>query len=150
MPPSLSAGYAPIWRDQRKIDAGHLRLLAIFHGVFAALGVLFLGFLLLHYVLMSQVFSNPKFWQNGHGTIPPAEMFMFFKWFYVFAGVMIVVGMALNAVSGWCIARRQARTFSLVIAGLNCLQVPFGTALGVFTLVVLLRDSVREVYEAPP
>jgi hypothetical protein len=38
--------------------------------------------------------------------------------------------------------------FSLVIAGLNCIQIPFGTALGVFTIIVLLRDSVREAYAA--
>jgi len=30
--------------------------------------------------------------------------------------------------------------FSLVVAGLNCLQFPFGTVLGVFTFVVLLRE----------
>jgi len=38
--------------------------------------------------------------------------------------------------------------FSLIIAGINCVQFPFGTVLGVFTFVVLLRDSVRELYEA--
>jgi hypothetical protein len=34
----------------------------------------------------------------------------------------------------------------LIIAVLNCLQIPFGTALGVFTIIVLSRDSVRELY----
>ena len=151
VPPLLppSAGYLPIWKDQRKIDADHLRLLAIFHGVLAAAGLLFLGLLLLHYQLMNQVFSDPKFWQNGRG-VPPPEMFAIFKWVYVFAGGIIVAGMVLNALSGWCIARRQARVFSLFVAGLDCLQLPFGTILGVFTLVVLLRDSVREAYEVQP
>lgn len=31
-----------------------------------------------------------------------------------------------------------------VVVGLNCLQVPFGTVLGSFTLIVLLRGIVRE------
>lgn len=45
-------------------------------------------------------------------------------------------------------AKRKRAT--LIVSGLNCLQIPFGTVLGVFTLVVLLRDSVREAYEARP
>ncbi|MCX6922874.1 MAG: hypothetical protein NT154_06635 [Verrucomicrobia bacterium] len=36
--------------------------------------------------------------------------------------------------------------FSLMIGGLNCLQIPFGSALGVFTIIVLSRDSVRDLY----
>jgi hypothetical protein len=36
--------------------------------------------------------------------------------------------------------------FSIVVAGVNCLQIPFGTALGVFTMMVLLRDTVRQSY----
>ncbi len=29
--------------------------------------------------------------------------------------------------------------FSIVVAGLDCFQIPFGTALGVFTIIVLSR-----------
>jgi hypothetical protein len=42
--------------------------------------------------------------------------------------------------------KRKFRMFSLVVAGLDCVQIPFGTVLGVFTLVILLRDSVRDSY----
>jgi hypothetical protein len=52
-----------------------------------------------------------------------------------------------NLVSGLFIMRRKCRTFSMIVAGANCIQIPFGTVLGVFTLLVLLRDSVREAYE---
>jgi hypothetical protein len=31
---------------------------------------------------------------------------------------------------------------------LNCLYMPLGAMLGVFTIVVLIRDSVRELYKA--
>jgi hypothetical protein len=51
---------------------------------------------------------------------------------------------------------RLLSVFHFVFAGLAllgigflCLQIPFGTALGVFTLMVLMRDSVRESYETP-
>jgi hypothetical protein len=33
------------------------------------------------------------------------------------------------------------------VAGLNCIQIPLGTALGVFTIMVLTRDSVEAVYQ---
>jgi len=34
----------------------------------------------------------------------------------------------------------------MVIAGIECLFMPFGTVLGVFTLVVLVRPSVKELF----
>lgn len=52
----------------------------------------------------------------------------------------------LTILSGVFIRRQKYRTFSLVIAGLSCLMVPFGTVLGVFTLVILSRESVRQLY----
>ncbi len=41
---------------------------------------------------------------------------------------------------------RRHRTFSIVIASLSCMSFPFGTILGVFTLIVLVRPSVKILY----
>ena len=152
-PPLPPPGYAPLWRDPRAIDAGHLRLLSIFHYVAAGLGFLVLGFLVLHYSIMNTVFANPQMWrQTGQNAPPfdPRAFFGLFKWFYLFMGIWTVAGMGLNVVSGWCIARRKARIFSLVVAAINCLKLPFGTVLGVFTLIVLSRPSVQQAYEETP
>jgi len=137
-------------RDQRKVDAEHLKLLAVFHFVLAGLSILGLLFLFGHWFFMSSIFDNPEMWKNAKNGAqpPPKEFFAIFKWFYACMGVMILGGGLANLISGWCILRRRARTFSLVVAGVGCLFFPFGTALGVFTLVVLLRESVREEYEA--
>jgi len=136
-------------RDQRKADADHLRLLAIFHFVGAGLAVLAIGFLGLHYLFMHTFLGNPDMWKNQRGAVPPPkEFFELFKWFYVFFGVWLVVSCLLNVLSGIFIGERKCRTFSLVVAFINCIHIPFGTVLGVFTIVVLLRASVREVYEA--
>ena len=70
-----------------------------------------------------------------------------FKWFYVIFGVWLVVSGITNLLSGLFIGRKKYRTFSLVVAFINCIHIPFGTVLGVFTIIVLLRPSVREVYE---
>lgn len=130
------------------MDAEHLKLLAIFHFVVAGLAVVGLGFLLLHYTLMSSVFSSPDAWKGPAQQMPPREFLAVFKWFYLLGGVFFFLAAVGNALSGFFIQERKCRVFSLVIAGLNCLQMPFGTILGVFTIIVLGRDSVRELYDA--
>jgi len=134
---------------QKQKDSEHLKLIAVFHFVIAGLSILGIAFVFLHYFVMNMMFSDPGMWE-GKGAPPPKEILEFFKifvWFYLFAGVMLAVAGVVNILSGVFMIKRKNRIFSLVVAGLNCLQVPFGTALGVFTIVVLLRDSVREAYE---
>ncbi len=134
-------------RDQRKIDADHLRLLAVFHFVGAGLALLGLLFLVAHYALFHFFFANPNMWQNQKQTPPPPEFFAIFKWFYLVFAVWFVGSGVLNVISGLCLRARKHRTFSMVVAGINCVHIPLGTVLGVFTLVILVRDSVRELYE---
>ncbi|MEI7908389.1 MAG: hypothetical protein WCK77_02005 [Verrucomicrobiota bacterium] len=138
----------PIVRDPRKTDIDQLRLLAIFHFVIAGLAIVGLGFLGLHYVIMHTVMTNPEMWKNQKGGGPPPEQFFaIFKWLYVVLGSLMVVGGVGNLLSGLFLRKQVNRVFSLIVAGIDCVQFPFGTALGVFTFIVLLRDSVREIYE---
>ncbi|WP_438481692.1 hypothetical protein [Oleiharenicola lentus] len=138
----------PLLRDQRKADADHLRLLAVFHFVVAGLSVVGLGLVALHYTFMRVFFMNPDMWKDQKSAPPPVAIMDIFKWFYLVFAVLLVVVVVGNLLSGLFIGKRKHRMFSLVVGGINCLQFPFGTALGVFTLVVLTRDSVRESYEA--
>ena len=71
-----------------------------------------------------------------------------FKWLYIAFGMWFVVSAIANVLSGVFLGRRKYRTFSLVVAVMNCIHIPLGTVLGVFTIIVLLRPSVREVYDA--
>jgi hypothetical protein len=54
----------PLPRDQRKVDADHLKILSIFHFVGAGLAFLGILFLLAHYAMFHFMFANPKFWQT--------------------------------------------------------------------------------------
>jgi hypothetical protein len=45
-------------------------------------------------------------------------------------------------------SRRASRTFCLVGAGLECVLVPFGTVLGVFTIIMLMKESVKPLFAA--
>jgi hypothetical protein len=139
----------PLVRDQRKADADHLRLLSIFHFVGAGLAVLGLCFLAVHYLFLHAFLDNPDMWKNQKGAVPPPkEFFTMFKWFYVAFAAWFVVSAVLNVLSGMFLGRRKYRTFSLIVAVINCIHIPLGTVLGVFTIIVLLRPSVLELYEA--
>jgi hypothetical protein len=138
----------PIPRDQRQIDANDLNLLSIFHFLGAGLSLLGNLFVLVHYAIFHTFFSNPKLWEGQKQTPPPAEFLEIFMWFYLIFGAWFLTSLILNLISGLCIRAREHRTFSLVVAGVNCLHIPLGTVLGVFTIIVLIRDSVREAYEA--
>ena len=70
--------------------------------------------------------------------------------FAIFGGIFMVIGLATTValvISGLGLRRRRRRTLSFVVACLICLNVPFGTALGVFTLIVLSRASVKALYD---
>lgn len=137
----------PVPPFQQQADASHLNVLAICHFVTAGLTLLGLGFLVLHFMIMNSVFNNPSLWEGQHGKPPPPELWMIFRWFYLICGGMLVTAGVLNFLSGWWLRARRHRVFSMVVAGLNCCQVPLGTVLGVFTFIVLMRDSVRRTYD---
>lgn len=144
---------APIYyfdERQRLKDNDQLNLLSIFHFVIAGLTVFGMGFLILHYTIMSTVFNNPDMWKNQRNPPPREFMDTFSKVlivFYLFMGAILAAMFVANLLSGFFLRQRKNRIFSLVVGGVNCLQIPFGTVLGVFTIVILTRDSVREAYE---
>jgi hypothetical protein len=140
----------PILKDQRKTDVEHLRLLSIFHYVNAGLTATGLLFLAGHYAIMHTVFTNPALTKSAKGDGPPLEFFKVFLWFYVLGAVFLTVIATLNVLSAYFIQKRINRVFSIIVAGLNCvlsMQCPIGIGLGVFTFVVLFRESVRELYD---
>ena len=64
---------------------------------------------------------------------------------------IIVSGWTMAAcvlAAGRMLARRRRYLFCLVMAGIECLMMPLGTILGVFTIIVLSRESVKAAFEA--
>jgi hypothetical protein len=129
-----------------KQDREHLRILSICHCIYAALsglGSLFVGGL---YLFMGTIFfSVPTGAGNPPG--PPPE----FGWMMVILGSGILLfGLAVTvcvALAGYYLSRFRRRIFCFVVAGLVCINVPLGTVLGVFTIIVLVRPSVRDLFE---
>ena len=68
-----------------------------------------------------------------------------------FASIAVIGGWTLAAcivTAGRFLAHRRHYLFCLVMAGIECVLMPFGTVLGVFTILVLVRESVKEVFSA--
>jgi hypothetical protein len=67
----------------------------------------------------------------------------------VFAGLFILAGWtlaALIAFAGRSLQTHKRYTFCLVMGGVECIFMPFGTVLGVFTIIVLMRDTVKNLF----
>ena len=134
--------------EPNKKDIEHLRQLSIFHFVGAGLSLAALVFLGLHFTIMNAVFSNPDLFKGAQGGPPPAQFFAMLKIFYAVGATWFVISGLINLMSAVYLRKRRNRTFSMVVAGFNCLYMPLGTVLGVFTFIVLGRDSVAALYEA--
>ena len=128
-------------------DTDHLRLLSIFHYVVAGFLALFSMFPFLH-LAMGIAMVTGAFDKVGNGNPPPA----FLGWILIaFAACAILCGMALAvcvAIAGRRLADCRGYTYCLVVAGIECIFMPFGTVLGVFTIVVLMRPTVKQLFGA--
>ncbi len=126
-------------------DAEQLRLLAIFHYVVAALSALFCSFPLLHVAFGLMMVFAPDVFQSK-GDLPDRA----FGWLFVAVGSVIVLAgwifAACVCFAGRCLARHRHYLFCLVMAALECCLQPLGTVLGVFTIIVLMRDSVKQLF----
>ncbi len=129
-------------------DEEHLNLLAIFHYVYGGITALFALFPIVH-VIFGLFFV---FTAGRPGMVPGEPPPAFLGWIFVIAGTsLILFGWATAAfilAAGRMLAARRRYLFCLVIAGIECLMIPLGTILGVFTIIVLSRPSVKAIFEA--
>ncbi|GMW00682.1 MAG: hypothetical protein AMXMBFR84_18190 [Candidatus Hydrogenedentota bacterium] len=124
-------------------DERYLDLLAIFHFIFGGLVALFSCIPIIHIILGIAMVAGAFAGDDA----PPA----------VIGFVFIAIG-ALVILIGWAFAfaiitagrklkARQSRTFCVVVAALECMSIPFGTILGIFTIIVLMKEPVVAMFE---
>jgi hypothetical protein len=135
----VSRGARPVKRDRE-----HLKLLVIFHYVLAVL-IFGLASIFIFHLVMGILIVRGKI-PAPPGGGPPA----FVGWILIGLGAfMLLMGYSLTTflISGAiCLGRRKAHTFCLVVAGISCLWAPLGTGLGVCTILVLMRRSVKDLF----
>ena len=185
-PPQYYPG-GPHYQAQK--DAEHIKLLSIFHYVYAglmavgtlwpliyvAMGLMFLSMPTTVSAPTSPVAVSPSSPAPSAAPAPPvvspgtpaptvappttvsysssagvAEA-EFMGWMFFAMGVLLAVVFLVLAVLNFFVGRflsaRRHRIFILVMSGLNAMAFPFGTALGVFTFIVILRPSVESIFE---
>lgn len=147
-------------------DAEHLRLLSVFYyvmaGILGVTGLIFIVHIIMGLAIVGGSFGASPTVSISPNTFPgappfpsgsgpsPGQMPNSFGWIFVFMGAFALVVSelmaALSFFAGRCLAKQQKKTFVQVVAGLLCLHVPLGTALGVFTFIVLARPSVAPLF----
>jgi hypothetical protein len=122
---------------------GHVRLLALFWLAFSAFNTV--GAVIL-YVLANTLFAH----MNEMGNAPA-----FLRPLLSVVAILLFAKAAIGFIAGWGLLQHEkwARVLALVLAFVSLFtNIPFGTALGVYTMWVLLSaDSEREydaLYEA--
>ncbi|MBW7907738.1 MAG: hypothetical protein H3C50_02295 [Kiritimatiellae bacterium] len=122
-------------------DDEHLNLLGLFHYVVGGVTAIFSCIPLIHVGI-----GLAMLYGNFDGPNPPPAIV---GWMFVVLGsCFILCGWTLSAfmiATGRRLRQRRSRTFCFVVACVECMFMPFGTVLGVFTIIVLNRASIQRL-----
>ena len=126
-------------------DQEHLNILAIFHYVVSilfGLGALFPTI----YMIIGIVIVNGQFeTENQQG--PPAAVGWMLIGMSCFGILLGMTFAACIALAGRKLHSRTGYIFCMIIAGIECFFMPIGTVLGIFTILVLLRPTVKALFD---
>jgi hypothetical protein len=133
---------------QALLDAEHLRLLALGYTISAAISAFF-SLIGLFYMAMGGLIvffagSVPV----KPGEPPPEFMGGIFAVIGLAMFLLLIAFAAAKFVVARNIKRRRGKTFCLVVAGLSCLGIPYGTLLGVASFIVLQRPAIARLFDA--
>lgn len=82
--------------------------------------------------------------------VPPDVPIGFFTSLFTVLGIVVLAKAACGFIAGWGLLHREpwARVVSLVLAFIALFNIPFGTAIGIYTLWVLLPSQSQKEYDA--
>jgi hypothetical protein len=130
---------------QRLLATEHLRLLRLGYLISGCVNAAFACFPLLHVAVGVMLVTQ----ESVAAQLEDGARFG--GWLFIIMGLafssVFAVMATLKLIAAGKIRERSAKTFCLVVAGLTCLGIPYGTALGVFTFVVLGRPEVDALFQ---
>ena len=136
---------------QTVIDEEHIRLLSVFHYISGALTLFVSLIFLLQFFIFSLIFDEimqglmDVALVGNYDFDPEIFSLLIYLWIVLFF-IFIAFGIA-QLLSGKYLRAKKYRIFSFIVAILNILSFPYGTLLGVMTIIVLSRSSVIEMYQ---
>lgn len=129
-----------------KEDLEHLKLLGVFHFIVGGLSALFSCMFLIHLSLGLFLLLRPESMSGPEGDLPPEIIGYMFTFI---GGLFFLLGMAFSSCviySGILLRKQKKYLFSFVMGCIQCIFLPFGTVLGIFTIIVLSKESVKRIY----
>jgi hypothetical protein len=115
------------------------------------LGILWLALSALSAVggIVLLVLGNTLFAHLHEMGAPPQAPTGFLTALFTTLGIVVLAKAAVGFFAGWGLLQREpwARILLIVLAFISLFNIPFGTALGVYTLWVLLPGPSQQEYE---
>jgi hypothetical protein len=136
--------------NEERTNTEHLNLLSIFYFAFGGLSLLGAFILFIYMLVIGLVFSNRHI-QESIQSQPDGEIVGYV--FGVISVVLIVVFVLvltvgiLQLMAGFRLRQKRTKNFIVVVAVLALLSFPLGTVLGIFTIIVLSRPAVVEIFQ---
>lgn len=132
-------------------DERYLNLLSIFHFIVAGIAGLFACIPLLHLAYGFTVVNEMPLFQSpdmvSKDMFSPSSLlpllFILLPAAFIALGWTFAIALGLN---GYFIRKRQWHTYCLVISSIETIFTPFGTVLGVLTIILLTRPSVKALF----
>lgn len=124
-----------------KQDEQYLKVLSIFHYAVGGITAFFSLIPIIHIAMGIAMIGG------AFGKEPQAIG-------YLFIGIGIVcitLGMCMAAamvLAGRMISKRRRWLFCIVVGCVECMMFPFGTVIGVFALILLLKDGIRAEFSS--
>ncbi len=124
-----------------------LRVLSIFHYILGAIAGVFSLFPLIHVGFGVAMVRGVL--DHGRQAPPP-----FIGWILIGVGTLFIAAglcyTVLVILAGRYLAARRHYLFCLVVAGIETIFMPFGTVLGVFTIIALIQEPVKALFATEP
>ncbi len=121
----------------------HVRLVGILWMAYSALNVV-AGVVLV--IVAETIFGGALRFPQG----PPSEVNVWLRPLLTFIGGLVLIKAGAGFIAGWGLLQREpwARVVTLVVGFISLFNVPLGTALGIYTLWVLLPTQSDDEYQA--
>ncbi len=133
----------------------YCKILAILHFVYGALALVTIGFPFLHYTMMSSFSEMSGSLEMQEGSDLSAEEFQksfqsaldALIWLYISVGVASLIAGILNIMSGLGLLKFRWKAVIYATSAFNCLNIPLGLVLAIFTFLNLAKPEVSKLFE---
>jgi zinc-ribbon domain len=124
----------------------HVRVMGILWAIYSGFRILMALWTIVFSRLLMPMLQNFIPHDSDVDVMP---IFHMMSGFYIVSGIFSVLAGAVGFWAAWALLKHQpnGRILALVVAVISLISIPFGTALGVYTLVVLLPAKADQTYQ---